>query len=339
MQKVLLVTTPDGFFAQGEMPWSSLDLKIVTSGIADAGFQVRVVDYDYLKGNFNETKGYVIIFTSSQRVEHKNYIEDIMFLLKDDNLLIPRFDSLKAHDNKGFQCLMDRKYDLGLIPCDYFADISEVRDELVKYPYVFKPANGASSTGVAIVKNKSELRRKLIDVLDYSFHDVKKSIKKYIFKKRYNEQWERYIGFGKKRFILQEFVPDLTYDYKIIIFGDKYYALKRFVAEDDFRASGSGFHSREFDDEINLVLEKAHEFKGKYSSHIYSLDFCINKEQVQLIEFQFTHIGPVTLSDSTFYFIRHENGDWHKKYCKSNLEVEFTKSVLSYINENITFCS
>jgi len=339
MQKVLLVTTPDGFFAQGEMPWSNLDLEIVTCSLTEAGFKVLVVDYDYLKDNLKETKGNVIVYTSSQRVEHKNYIEDIMFLLKDDNLLIPSFESLKAHDNKGFQCLMDKKYAFGLIPCDYIADISEVRDELVEYPCVFKPANGASSTGVSIVKNKTEVLEKLNDIFDFSLRDLKKHVKKYFFKKRYNERWERYIKFGEKRFILQQFIPDLTYDYKVLIFGEKYYALKRLVAEDDFRASGSGLHSREFDNEINLILEKAYEFKNKYSSHIYSLDFCINKDRVQLIEFQFTHVGPVTLTDSTCFFRRDENGIWDKKQCQSHLEIEFTKSVLGYINENIAFCS
>lgn len=340
MQKILLVTTPEGFFAQREMPWSSLDIGSVTTYLTDAGYLVEIVDYDYLKDNIKDVKGCIVIYTSSQRIEHKSYIEDIMYLLKDDNLLIPSFEALKAHDNKGFQCLMDMKYNLGLIQSDYFADISEVRVNQVEYPCVFKPANGASSTGVAIIQSTLELKSKLTDVLDFSLHDLKRIMRKYIFKSRYNDNWERYIAFGKKRFVLQKFIPNLTYDYKVLILNDKYYALKRFTAEGDFRASGSGIHSREFDKEINLILDKAYEFKTKYKSHIYSLDFCIdNDNDVRLIEFQFTHIGPVTLTESAFYFIRESKGNWDKVNQKSHLELEFSKSTVSYIIENNTFCS
>ena len=48
------------------------------------------------------------------------------------------------------------------------------------------------------------------------------------------ESWNR----GK--IVVQEFIPGLKNDYKVLIFGSKYYVLYRRVREGDFRASGQG---------------------------------------------------------------------------------------------------
>ena len=337
MKKILLVTTPSGFFAQSKMPWSSLDINVIKKELEVFKYQVEIVTFDYLKDNVNEIKKNIIIYTSSQRTEHKRYIEDIMYLFKDDNMLIPNYDALKSHDNKGFQYLLDKKFNLGLIPSDYLCDVSEYRQAEITFPCVYKPANGASATGVKIVNDYQDLVSKSINNLDFSLHDLKKNIKKHIFKSRYNEQWEEYLDFAKQRFVLQKFLPDLKYDYKVLIFGDKYFVLQRFTAENDFRASGSGLHSREFNDEVYKILDKAQDFKCKLPSHIYSLDLCIYKNEAYVIEFQMTHVGPVTLSESDFYYIYRDK--WIKIEEKSNLECEFSTAVLGYINENSTFCS
>lgn len=336
MKKVLIVTTPDGFFAQGKMPWSSMDVSKISLLLESVNYDVRIVDYDYLKENLNAINDFIIIYTSSQRAEHKQYIEDIMYLLKDSNLLLPSFESLKAHDNKGFQYLLDKKYNLGLIPCDYLPDISELNTQTSRFPCVYKPAQGASSIGVSIVHNASELSHHINNYMDFSVRDLKKYIKKYIFRSKYNDKWERYLEFGKNRFLVQEYLPSLKHDYKVLIFGEKYYVLKRLVAAGDFRASGSGLFSKEFDSELTIILDSAYEFKNKYQSHIYSLDFCVSEDRAHLIEFQFTHVGPVTLTESECYFIKSD--DWEKVNAISNLEDEFTQSILGYLSNNTTPC-
>ncbi|GAA3535781.1 hypothetical protein [Zobellella aerophila] len=338
MREVLIVTTPDGFFAQKEMPWSSMDVSKVSAGLGAKGFHVTTVDFDYIKNNISAIKDKIIIYTSSQRTEHKRYIEDVMYFLKDSNFLIPSYEALKAHDNKGFQLLLNAKYILNVIPGTYIADVSEINQEQ-NYPCVFKPANGASSTGVAIVNNINEIRQKVNGWLDFSLRDLKKIIKKHIIPFRYNSEWENYLDFGKKRFILQKFMPGLTCDYKVLIFGDKFYALKRFVAKNDFRASGSGLHSRDFDGELEMVLEQAYQFSRRFRSHIYSLDICVADGETWIIEFQFTHVGPVTLSESPFYFVRAQNGVWNKVMKVSDLEDEFVLSITGYIHENTALCS
>ncbi|MFM7967752.1 RimK family alpha-L-glutamate ligase [Aeromonas sp. A-5] len=341
MRNILIVTTSTGFFAQNKMPWSSMDVRVIADFFSDAGFSVDIVDFNYLCENINGITENIIIYTSSQRVEHKKYIEDVVFLLQENNVLVPSFEAFMAHDNKGFQCILDKKYNLSLIPSKYYSDISEIDDD-ISFPCVFKPANGASSTGVSIVHDVGQLTEILNDVNTYTIQDLKRNIKKYFFPKKYNRHWEEYISFGRKRFVLQEFIPNLKYDYKVLIFGKKFYVLKRFVAKNDFRASGSGIHARDLtldDKELLIVLNKADEFRGSFRSHIYSLDVCVVNNVAYLIEFQFTHVGPVTLSESGLYYARDDSGEWEVIITKSNLENEFCLAVLEYINENSPSCA
>jgi len=47
----------------------------------------------------------------------------------------------------------------------------------------------------------------------------------------------------RSKFIVQEFIPDLSNDWKVLVFWDKYYVLRRKNRPNDFRASGSGLFS------------------------------------------------------------------------------------------------
>ncbi|ENN6197673.1 hypothetical protein AB9W56_004094 [Vibrio vulnificus] len=331
MKKIFIVSGEDGFFAQNLMPWSSLNLKVIKGRLEDNGYDVSIITFRQLQKSIGLIKNAVIIYTSSQRDEHKRYIEDIVFYYNEHNILIPSFESLKAHDNKGFQMMLNSKYSLGLIDCNYFPSFSEVENTEQDFPCVYKPANGASSMGVEIVKNVSEVKRLASKEFSLNKENIKKYIKKYILRSRYNEEWERYKSSYPNRFVLQKLLPGLDGDYKVLIFGDKFYVIKRFTKDGDFRASGSGIHSRNIEqDDLNLVLGKALDVKRKYKSHIYSLDICIYNGEAFLIEFQFTHVGPLTLIESDFYYIREGNG-WKKVVEKSNLEHEFCNSVESYI--------
>lgn len=330
MLDILIVSTPDGFFAQDHMPWSSMDVNKIKEYIEYEGFVVKLVDYNYLILNIERIKNKIIIYTSSQRSEHKSYIEDIMYYLNGDNKLIPSFESLKSHENKGFQTLMSKKYGLNLLDSKYYCDSKDIDSELI-FPLVYKDVDGASSRGVSIVNDFEMIERKSFDFMKLDLNFVKKNLKKYIFKKRYNASWERYLEYGRKRFVLQRFVESLEFDFKVLIFGDKFFVLKRHVASGDFRASGSGMHTSEVDDkELFLVLDEANRFKDKYKSHIYSLDICIENGNPFIIEFQFTHVGPITLTQSNFYH-KKIDGKWIKINGESDLELDFSKAIVSYI--------
>ncbi|WP_017221053.1 hypothetical protein [Moritella dasanensis] len=338
MKIVYIVTTENGFFAQGVMPWSSMNIQEIKKNLMKYNFEVRIVTFKFLEDNINTLRNSIIIYTSSQRNEHKNYISDLISFFDEDNILIPNLESLKAHDNKGYQVLFNYKYDLGLIESQYYCDVSEVNADSQVFPCVYKPANGASSIGVEIVKNIEDIKKIVTSNWKIDKDFLKKNVKKYFLKSRYNHKWEEYISFAPSRFVLQKFLPGMDSDFKVLIFGDKYYLLKRYTQKNDFRASGSGIHSRDicFDDAVK-ILDKAKEIKNKFKSHIYSLDLCIYNDQVHVIEFQFTHVGPITLIDSEYHFSFSDN-EWVKHYATANLETEFSTSLIRYLNDSLT-CS
>lgn len=331
MKKILLVTGNDGHFAQKKFPWQSLDIVNMKERLIELGYDVEIVTFQILqKTKFDEIGSY-IVYTSSQKIELKKYIEDTMYFFDKNNTLIPSYEALKAHDNKGFQVYMAKKYGFNLIESNYFSDYKEV-DNIKNFPIVFKFANGASSQGVKLIGAFEDLKKSVffIDSISQNIIRLKRKLKEFIFKSRFNKQWHEYISYGESRFVLQSFVRELDCDYKVLVFGEKFYLLKRFIKDNDFRASGSGLHSLDIGSDVISILDEAKAFTDKYPSHVYSLDICVSNLEAKIIEFQFTHVGPVTLTDSNCYYVN-EGNNWNKVEGKSDLEQEYCNAIDFYI--------
>lgn len=69
----------------------------------------------------------------------------------------------------------------------------------------------------------------------FTFQGLRWAISKFLFNKPYIPQSN-----NRKKFIVQNFIEGLDGDYRVIIYGEKYYRLYRKNRENDFRASGSG---------------------------------------------------------------------------------------------------
>lgn len=330
MKKILLVTGNDGHFAQKKFPWQSLNVLNMKERLIELDYNVEVINFQNLqKTKFNEIGNY-IVYTSSQKVELKKYIEDTIYFFDRNNTLIPSYEALKAHDNKGFQVYMAKKYGFNLIESNYFSDYTEVENNQ-NYPVVFKLANGASSQGVRLIKVFDDLKKNFfVDSISQNIVRLKRKLKELIFKSRFDKQWHEYILYGESRFVLQSFVNGLDCDYKVLVFGEKFYILKRFIKYNDFRASGSGLHSLDIGNDVIAILDEAKAFTEKYPSHVYSLDICISNLEAKIIEFQFTHVGPVTLTDSNCYYVN-EGSVWKKIEGKSDLEEEYCNAIDFYI--------
>lgn len=304
MKKMYLVTNSDGYFAQQKYPWDSIDIKEIASYFSKT-YDVFCVDFLWISRNFLDINGSIIIYTSSQRGEYKGYIEDIMYFLDGKNFLIPSIQALKAHENKGFQVLMARKLGLGFIPSEYYGDVKEM-DFSYEIPYIIKTLGGASAQGVEKVNTPSDLMSFIREKEGrWTGRNIKRILKKIIFPKFVNQQRERYLDFGHVPIVIQKFVPNLQYDYKLLVFGGKYYPMKRAVAKNSFKASGSGLFSRDIDElELSLVLDFGQKFKSQVPSPHYSIDICIHEGEAYLIEYQLTHMGQSAITGSDGYYQR-----------------------------------
>ena len=124
------------------------------------------------------------------------------------------------------------------------------------FPKVFKLRKGAASNNVQLVKNEKQAKALIIKAFGRGFQSSNPIM-------NFNEAFRKYNkGTGDFRTIIaafirmfipvtsspkqkgyvyfQEFISNNTFDIRIIVTGNKAFAIKRMVRENDFRASGSG---------------------------------------------------------------------------------------------------
>ena len=118
-------------------------------------------------------------------------------------------------------------------------------------------------------------------------------------------------------------------DWKILIFGDRYYILYRGVRKNDFRASGSGkfYFNRELP---RGILDYAENIFRKFNVPNLAIDVGYNDDKFYLIEFQMIYFGTTTIEKSPFYYTK-EHSKWGLHDEKSELEKTYVYSIVKYI--------
>ncbi len=136
-----------------------------------------------------------------------------------------------------------------------------------KFPVVFKLRNGAGSGNVRLIKDKTQAERLVRKAFNRGFSQYSawdnlcERIRKYrlgkttlfdvakgVIRLVYQPEYTRVAGRERGYAYFQEFIPDNDHDIRVIVIGNKAFAIKRMVRSNDFRASGSG----------NILYEKEH---------------------------------------------------------------------------------
>src|SRR5690606_36646491 len=129
-------------------------------------------------------------------------------------------------------------------------------------------------------------------------------------------------------FVEQDFISNLACDYKVLVFGDRYFVLKRNVRKSDFRASGSG--DFEFVDPPVDVLDFAKAITDTLKNPYLSLDIAQSDQGCHLIGFQATNFGPYTLLNAPYRYIN--NGkNWLKEDNCKDLEANYAYALNFYL--------
>lgn len=258
-----------------------------------------------------DENGY-IFYSSSYDAAYRKYIADTVRYIscvRPDIRFLPSYDSLLAHENKGYQELLKLRWGMTDLWGQYFGDISDFDPKICReFPYVIKLLEGSVSSNVFLVRDYGELcdeiRRRKKEGLKLR---LKRRFKNYVMRTRYgvtrdNVLAKNFDEFFSTRlpFVAQRYVPNLTHDYKVLIFGDKYYALKRYVRKGDFRASGSGLF--EYEAPSDAVLNFSKQIFDRAGEPFISLDIVECENRCHLIEFQGIGFGPLTLENSTGYY-------------------------------------
>jgi len=247
--------------------------------------------------------------------------------------LIPPFDIFRSHNNKGYQGLLRKKLSLPILQETYFGTLEELKSiiDTINFPIVLKGTKGSGSKNVSLMHNEQQLLRivrKQSRKSSYLIDLSKRYLKRYAFTGKYTYDNSRE-SLYYENFVLQEFIPGLSNDWKVLIFFDKYYVLERQIRTNDFRASGSGkFFYREF----NLdMLDFCKEIFNKLQTPWISLDVCFDGTKYHLIEYQGINFGPTTLLKAPYYFMQSNDKTWQKIHEKSDLSTEYAQSFVKYV--------
>lgn len=320
-------TLPNGYFGNAAQSWISINVEKIRTYLESKGIECQIIsilDLEQLELSFEDT----VFYCSFDNVDVANYIRDLLYFYNKKTNLVPNFDMLMCFENKGAQEIYKKHNNILGLRGSYQFELSEAK---FSYPKVFKINTGAASSGVYLLKNHNDLkivRKKFFKV------SLKRTLIKLIRRFKLSPEEYRIYSYRYDKYtpyVLQDFVSDLDRDYKILIFGEKYFVLTRYVRKNDFRASGSG--KFEFLEVNENLLFFAKEIFLKLRVPNASLDIAEKEGQYYLIEFQAVNFGPYTVYQSPFYYIQDNlTNRWTIYNERSDLEQCFAESFEWYLN-------
>lgn len=234
----------------------------------------------------------------------------ILFALEHAGVKVfPDFKTGWHFDDKVAQTYLLEALGAPLVPSYVFYDKEQALlwAEKTTYPKVFKLKGGAGASNVKLVKNHSQA----INLINKAFGQGFSQFDRLGYLKerysRFQHGKDSFIGvlkglarifiipeFAKKQskeidyIYFQEFIPGLDSDIRIQVIGNRLCGLKRFVRENDFRASGSGnfieFNESNIDKEI---LKIAIEMREKIDSQCLTLDFIYKNNKPLIVELSY----------------------------------------------------
>ena len=338
MQDIYILRDYKDFFGskQRSVPYKSgMDKGLMTEYFRDNGFRTNYLSFSDIDFSHMDFAGKIVLYTSSEDkgYHYKSYIDDIIFGLSCQGaVLLPDYRYLHANNNKVFmeilRDLVDKEKITG-IKSFYLGTLEDLKKKIdkIKSTMVIKTARGAMSSGVYLVKGKTNaLRRyKKIGRTRYLYAELW-DLKNYIKHKGFKMD-SRF----RSKFILQNFVEGLKHDWKVLIYGNKYYVLQREVRRRDFRASGSGIFK--FTEHLpEGLLDYASKIFNLFHVPNFSMDVAYDGENFYVFEFQAVYFGTKTLENASFYFMK-KNTSWEVINEKSCLEKVYVESIVQYINQ------
>ena len=248
---------------------------------------------------------------------HSNYdyrdalfAKQLLYSVKNKGLRVfPDFHTNWHFDDKVGQKYLLEAIDAPIVPSYVFYTKKEALEwiDQTSFPKVFKLRGGSGSSNVKLVKNKREAKNSIdkafgrgfsqfdrLTHLKYrvgnfksgteDFTGVLKGIARLFIASNYSNQYPKEKGYV----YFQEFIPNNDCDIRVIVIGDKAFAIKRMVRRNDFRASGSGriiYDNKEID---KSCIKIAFSVNQAISSQCTAFDFVFdNKCSPKVVEISY----------------------------------------------------
>ena len=225
-----------------------------------------------------------------------------------DKKVFPDYNTMWHFDDKVGQKYLLEAIGAPLVPSYVFYTKKEALEWVnsTSFPKVFKLRGGAGSANVKLAKSKQQA----IALVNKAFG---RGFSQYEGWSNFKERWRRYnkglttffdvckgfirlfyktdfakvAGRDKGYIYFQEFIANNDCDIRIIVVGEKAFAIKRMVRENDFRASGSGnilFDEKLFDIEtVKIALDVS----KKLNAQCLAYDFVYQDDKPLIIEISY----------------------------------------------------
>jgi len=228
--------------------------------------------------------------------------------------VFPDYYTAWHFDDKLGQKYLLEAIDAPLAPTWVFYDRNEALQwaDKANFPKVFKLRGGAGSQNVSLVSSKRQAKKLIRKAFGRGFpaYNALGSIKERFRKYRLGKSnfldlvkglvriiqpppYAAMRGNEKGYIYFQEYIPDNPFDIRIIIVGDRAFAIKRMVRKNDFRASGSGmiyYEKEHFNDEtVSLSFKMAE----KLRSQCAAFDFVYFDDRIFVVEVSYGFIKEV----------------------------------------------
>lgn len=175
-----------------------------------------------------------------------------------------------------------------------------------EFPKVFKLRGGAGSSNVRLVENTKDAIRLIRKAFGIGFPsydkwgDLQENWRKYRLGKStlievaksfrrifYSTKYAKVVGPERGYILFQEFAKENAFDIRVITIGERAFAIKRLVRENDFRASGSGFLVYD-PNEIDIRCVKlAFEAAKKLNAQVVAYDFVFKEGAPLIVEINY----------------------------------------------------
>ena len=220
------------------------------------------------------------------------------------SVVFPNFNTAWHFDDKIAQKYLLESMKLPLVPSYHFLERQDALNwaSTTDFPEVFKLTRGAGSANVKLIRTRKEA----VEVIYKSFSSghsvfnrfggIKERWRKYkngnetllgVFKSLYRiitiPRYAKLIPRERFEVYFQDFIPNNNSDIRVIVIGDKAFAIKRLVRRNDFRASGSGLILYEkllFDE---CLIEQSFNFASTLKVQVVAFDFVFEMNQRPLI--------------------------------------------------------
>lgn len=317
---------------------SGLDKGLLKKYFEDNGFNTIFLKFNDVDFRIDKLRDQIVLYTSSEDrgFYYKSYIEDVIYGLEIIGAcVVPSYRYLRANNNKVFMeiiRLSSRNDRITNINSRIFGTYEEFMDKIKYFDKhcILKKAEGACGRGVYLANTSRKLYKIAKKIsrtrnITYELWDFARFLKH-----RSYTRDSRY----RSKFIIQDFILGLKNDWKIYIFGKRYYIFYRPILEGrDIRASGGGYKNYLYGNKA-LMPEGIFDFaKSVFDSldvPYASLDIAFDGKVFYLFEFQCVYFGMAGVFLSNEYFIN-KSSQWIAVSEKLGQEQVYVDSITEYL--------